>query len=54
MIKIHLTKCLLLLTEQELQSLLRRDPELWKRALQRGKAAGREQRFELPKKGARQ
>lgn len=49
MLEIKLTKCLLLLTEQELQSLLRRDPELWRRALGRGKAAKRQQRFERPR-----
>jgi hypothetical protein len=51
MIEIRLVKCRLLLTEAELQSLLARDPELWKQALQRGKAAKRQERFEQPRKG---
>ncbi|MBT9171746.1 MAG: hypothetical protein DDT21_00115 [Syntrophomonadaceae bacterium] len=48
MIEIKLAKCLLLLTEQELQTLLARDQTLWQTALRRGKAAKQLQRFERP------
>ncbi|WP_334110556.1 hypothetical protein [Thermodesulfitimonas autotrophica] len=34
-------RCLLVLGEQELIDLLRRDPDLWRAALQRGKALER-------------
>jgi hypothetical protein len=50
MIEIRLKKYRLFLTEQELQSLLARDPELWATAIRRGKgvlrarAAARRQR----------
>lgn len=46
MIEIRMTKCLLLLTEQEIQRLLAKEPELWKLALYRGKHHKRAQRFE--------
>ncbi|MBT9171969.1 MAG: hypothetical protein DDT21_00345 [Syntrophomonadaceae bacterium] len=48
MLEIKLSKCLLLLTEREIQSLLARDRELWMLALQRGKAVKQLQRFERP------
>lgn len=55
MIEIKLPKCLLVLTEQELQSLLTRDPTLWATALQRGKAVMRARKIEhRAKKGGRQ
>lgn len=38
MLEIKMTKCTLYLTEPELQSLLSRDPDLWREALRRGKA----------------
>lgn len=38
MLEIKLQRCVLYLTESELQSLLARDPELWREALKRGKA----------------
>ncbi len=38
MLEIKMQRCILYLTEPELQSLLTRDPELWKTALKRGKA----------------
>ncbi len=38
MLEIKMTKCTLYLTEPELQSLLSRDPDLWRKALGRGKA----------------
>lgn len=38
MLEIRLPKCVIYLTEQELQSLLSRDPDLWREALRRGKA----------------
>lgn len=38
MIEIKLSRCLLCLTERELQTLLARDPELWAMALRRGKS----------------
>jgi len=34
---LKMTKCELFLTEAELISLLARDPDLWKRAIERGK-----------------
>jgi len=37
-IEIRLKKYRLFLTENELQSLLARDPDLWKTAIRRGKA----------------
>ena len=37
LIPLKLTKCELYLTEAELTSLLARDKDLWKRAIQRGK-----------------
>ena len=42
---IQMTKCLLVLTEVELQSLLARDPELWDRAIDRGKSYKRRQNY---------
>lgn len=41
MIEIKMPKCVLYLTEQEIQSLLSRDPELWKLAIGRGKGITR-------------
>ena len=38
MVEIRLPKCRLFLTEQEVEHLLKRDPELWEAALKRGKA----------------
>lgn len=38
MVEIRLPKCRLFFTQQEIESLLKRDPELWARALERGKA----------------
>ena len=38
MIEVRLTKCLLVLTEDEMRSLLRRDMDLWAEAVRRGKA----------------
>lgn len=46
MLEIRLTKCLLVLSEQELQSLLARDPALWALALRRGKAILRQRQEE--------
>jgi len=37
LVEIRLTKCLLLLTEPELISLLAHDQALWQRAISRGK-----------------
>ncbi len=37
MIEIQLPKCRLFLTEEEVQSLLKHEPELWEAALKRGK-----------------
>lgn len=37
-IEIRLPKCVLYLTAQEIQSLLKHDMELWKTAIGRGKA----------------
>lgn len=42
-VEIKLTKCRLFLTESELQSLLARDPELWRVAIKRGKHIKRAQ-----------
>ncbi|HBQ26318.1 MAG TPA: hypothetical protein DD791_07990 [Syntrophomonas sp.] len=41
MLEIKASRCTLYLTEQELQSLLSRDPNLWREALRRGKAFSR-------------
>ncbi len=38
MLEIKASRCTLYLTEPELQSLLSRDPDLWREALRRGKA----------------
>jgi|BioPla2DNA2_1021312.scaffolds.fasta_scaffold175960_1 hypothetical protein len=38
MLEIKMQRCILYLTEPELQSLLNRDPDLWRAALKRGKA----------------
>ena len=38
MIEIRLRKCRLFLTEEEVEHLLKHDPELWEAALRRGKA----------------
>ncbi|MCL5981390.1 MAG: hypothetical protein M1571_02510 [Firmicutes bacterium] len=48
MLEIRLSKCLLMLSERELLALLASDRNLWKMAMQRGKAAKRLQRFEQP------
>ena len=37
LVEIRLTKCLLLLTEPEIISLLAHDPALWQQAVKRGK-----------------
>lgn len=41
MIEVRLPKCRVFLTEQEIESLLKHDPELWEAALKRGKAITR-------------
>lgn len=41
MVQIRLPKCWVLLTEREIEDLLKRDPELWETALKRGKAVMR-------------
>jgi hypothetical protein len=41
MIEIRLTKCRVFLTEQEIERLLKHEPELWQTALKRGKAITR-------------
>jgi hypothetical protein len=41
MIEIRLPKCRVFLTEQEIESLLKHDPELWEAALKRGKVITR-------------
>lgn len=41
MIEVRLPKCRLFLTEEEVQGLLKHDPELWEAALKRGKAITR-------------
>lgn len=46
LIEIRLAKCLLVLSERELLSLLGRDHALWKLGLQRGKASKRAARFD--------
>lgn len=38
MVEVRLPKCRLFFTQQEIESLLKRDPELWEAALRRGKA----------------
>ncbi len=38
-LEVRLPKCLVVLTKGELLTLLRQDPDLWQKALQRGKAA---------------
>ncbi len=40
-IRIQLPRCLLVLTAQELQKLLARDPVLWAEAIRRGKGVKR-------------
>lgn len=37
-LNIKVTKCILVITEQELLSLLGKDPDLWRTAIKRGKA----------------
>lgn len=46
MVEIKLQKCLLVLTESELRSLLARDPALWELALRRGKSVIRSRQQE--------
>ncbi|HBQ29089.1 MAG TPA: hypothetical protein DD719_06860 [Desulfotomaculum sp.] len=41
LIEIHMTKCKLFLYEQELVTLLARDPNLWAIAIRRGKGIKR-------------
>lgn len=41
MIEVKLTNCKLYLTEQEIESLMARDPPLWQIALKRGKSIQR-------------
>jgi hypothetical protein len=43
LLHIRLPKCLIVLTKGELLTLLRHDPDLWRNALERGKAARRAQ-----------
>lgn len=51
MIEIRLPKCRLFLTEEEVEHLLKHDPELWAVALKRGKAIMRaRQRSERQRK----
>lgn len=52
MIQIKMARCLLILTEQEILSLLARGPALWALALRRGKFLKRQQRTEQSKKEA--
>lgn len=53
MIEIRLPKCRVFLTEREIESLLKHDPELWEAALKRGKAITRaRQRRERQQKEA--
>jgi len=40
-IEIKMTKCVLVITEAELQKLLSRDPALWAEAIKRGKGTRR-------------
>lgn len=40
-VQISMPRCLLVMTEQEMCSLLARDPELWQKALKRGKGVKR-------------
>ncbi len=49
MIEIKLTRCLLVVTETELQRLLARDPELWQKAMHRGKGLLRARQAERRK-----
>ena len=48
-ITIKLTKCLLVLTEDEVLSLLRANPLIWERALRRGKFIRRAAKAREPK-----
>ena len=48
-IEIKLTKCILLLTEQEVTSLLAHNNELWAEALIRGKHSTRAKKLRGPK-----
>lgn len=43
-LEIRLPKCLIVLTKGELLTLLRQDPELWRKALKRGKVVRRRDR----------
>lgn len=46
MVEIKLAKCLLVLSEAELRSLLAKDPDLWALALRRGKGLRRARQAE--------
>ena len=50
LLHIRLPKCLVVLTKGELLTLLRQDPDLWQKALQRGKAARRARQTEKRRK----
>ena len=45
-LEVRLPKCLVVLTKGELLTLLRQDPELWRKALKRGKAVRRRRQAE--------
>lgn len=45
LVRLAMTKTILYLTEQELVKLLAADPDLWKKAIQRGKYEKRRQRW---------
>lgn len=45
-LEIRLPKCLIVLTKGELLTLLRQDPELWRKALKRGKVVRRRRQAE--------
>jgi hypothetical protein len=49
LIEIKLPKCLLVLTEREMLSLLRANPLIWERALRRGKFIRRAAKAREPK-----
>jgi hypothetical protein len=40
-VEVQLAKCLVVLTKDEFQKLLQKDPNLWEQALKRGKAIRR-------------
>ncbi len=45
-LEVRLPKCLVVLTKGELLTLLRQDPELWEKALKRGKVVRRRRQAE--------